>query len=302
MGEQPFRTESSDHTSVSIDGGIVLNQDYFSGHAVSWSAVQNSDVKIPTAKAAQDRVDTISAASGFEQKHWGTVLTESGINYIPISPVSNQAEGRNEHRSTISGNDAHYNNPRFYPFTLNKELSLKGVTFKTQTSDTGPLWICIWKNTHTLTNISNGPGDLFAYIKCTWSGSSGSNSVQLFIDRGTDGIVYNSSHSNGHVTIPAGLYWYSIHAQNNDAGNNSYSMFWVSQNNKQKLFYTGGAPGTTIGFRGTSFGVNYYGLKYTNNNLSPTSDSWTPPSSFSTASEFEEETSKGPYVLGFCML
>ena len=299
MGEQAFRTESSDHTTISILGVMDLDENDISPSSTTWSTVQDSDAKIPTAKAAQDRIDTISSSGGFEQKLWGDIKTNNGEDYFVISAVSNQADGTGLGMNTGSGNDYYNSNPRFYPFCMNKELTLKGINFKSASGDSGPVWICIWNNTNSLTNISNGPGSLVAYIKIDTNVSSFSE--QTFIDSGSDGIVYNSSHTNTQVTIPVGLYWYSIHSQQNDAGNNSSSMFYFSTTNQQKDFYTGGYPGIDMGFASSSFGVRVYGLKYTNNDNSPTSDSWT-PSSFTTASEFEKETSRGSYAIGFCML
>ena len=50
MGEQAFRTESSDHTTISILGVMDLDENDISPSSTTWSTVQDSDAKIPKFK------------------------------------------------------------------------------------------------------------------------------------------------------------------------------------------------------------------------------------------------------------
>ena len=303
MGEQAFRTVSSEHDSIEIANEVELTESTF---LISTDDYADTDTKIPTAKTSQDKIDTISSSAGFEQKHWGKVKTVNSVDYIGFGLHSSQAEGRETYVTSCQGNDFHYTNPRFYPFNMTKELTLRGINWRNgAVADTGPVWVCFWENTNSLTNVSNGPGNLVAYIKLHLSSGTfgGTNASITFVDDGDDGFVFDSSHNNTQATLPVGKYWVSIHAQNNDAGTNSYSIFWCHQNNKQKLYYGGGGVGHTVGFKSSSFGPNIYGLYYNSSSNSPDSDSWTPPSNFiSSVSSLREESNKGPYAISILML
>ena len=303
MGEQGFRTGSSSTITGMGVGQTSLTQDSFMLSSESFSA---ADDKIPTAKMSQDRVDTMSSAVGFHQKVWGEVLTTNSVDYIPIDPSVSLAQGPDNDPSVSNapGNTYLYSKPRFYPFCNNQEMSLRGVSWKVSpVTDGGPLWFCLWKNTQSISGVSNGPGELFAYVKAHWTTNPSVNSCQIYVDDGNDGYVFNASHVNGQVTIPVGMYWFSIHAQQNQGGTNSYAMIQNRYQNESKWAYDGGGQGLTMGYTGISYGPTAAGIYYDSSLLSPTSSSWTPPSSFTDATQWKiSSADKGPYEMAFLML
>jgi hypothetical protein len=302
MGEQGFRTGGSTTITAIEVGGAGMTQDSVMS---STDTFELQDDKVPTAKLAQDRVDTISSAEGFHQKVWGEVLTTSGVDYIPIDPSVSSAQGpaNDPSNSNASGNTYFYSAPRFYPFCNNQEMSLRGVSWKVSpVSDGGPLWFCLWQNTQSISGVSNGPGALIAYVKATFASNPSVNSCQIFVDDGNDGVVYNASHVNGQVTIPVGMYWFSIHAQQNQGGTNSYAMIQNRNPNESRWAYAGGGQGLTMGYSGVSFGRTATGIYYDSSALSPNASTWTPPASFTDATKWKIDTAKGPYDMAFLML
>jgi hypothetical protein len=133
------------------------------------------------------------------------------------------------------------------------------------------------------------PGNLVAWMKTTGSIPS-SGASALYIDDGNDSIVYNSSGTNGHVTLDAGIYWITVVGQANDMGSGSGAIIQrFTSSGASGSLYQGGGAGLEVAYNhGSGFGPDCLNLYYSSggSGLTPDDDSWTPPSSVAAASSF----------------
>ena len=284
MGKQGFRAKTA-ATSVLV-GDFELTE----AKLMKATAWQDNDAKIATAALSIDRVNTISAVSGgFEQKQYGQVLTTNSVDYIPVMPFTSMFNYGN---LTSFHADRLTKYPSFFPFCLSQQMTLKGFQFGVHINDSGPAWVAIYDDTTTSGRFAHMPGNLVAWMKTTGTIPSNGSSA-LYIDDGNDGIVYNSSGTNGQVSLDAGIYWITMVGQVNDMGSGSGALIRrFTSTGASKALYNGGGAGLEVGYNhGSGMGPDALGLYYSSwvqsaGAMTPDDDDWTPPTSLSGSTSF----------------